>query len=140
MDSNTYFPKSFHSPLSTQEPCVLSQSGGQSESWPEGTHSQFSIHLQSGSQCAVQTLQEAVRFSGLFGSDGREKRGLVSVAKGSGGGFSSRETILAVKLVCAVDAPSTETVMVSSVGSDGVCHFVQTTWEPPAGITILVTV
>ena len=69
-----------------------------------------------------------------------EKCGLVSVASGSGGRFSSSEIILATKLVLAVAAPLTDTVMVRVVGSDGVCHFAQTTWEPFSGITISVTV
>jgi hypothetical protein len=56
------------------------------------------------------------------------------------GRFSSREIILATKLVLAVVAPLTDTVMVRVVGSDGVCHFAQTTWEPFSGITISVTV
>ena len=76
----------------------------------------------------------------MEGREGMEKWGFVSVASGFGGRFSSRETILATKLVLAVDAPLTETCMVSVVGSGGVCHFAQTTWEPPAGITISFTV
>lgn len=76
----------------------------------------------------------------MDGREEREKCGLVSVASGLGGRFSSRGMIFAMKLVFALDVPLTDTCMVRVVGSRGVCHFAQTTWEPPAGITMSFTV
>ena len=88
----------------------------------------------------MEPLKEADVFWGLEGREGREKRGFTSVAMGSGGRFSSRETIRAVKLVFAVDAPLTDAWIAGTVGSIGVCHLAHTTWEPPAGMTMLFTV
>ena len=65
-------------------------------------------HTHTGFHLALHTLQEADVFWGLEGREGMENRGLTSVARGSGGRFSSKETIRAVKLVFAVDAPLTD--------------------------------
>ena len=97
-------------------------------------------HTHTGFHLALHTLQEAEVFWGLEGREGMENRGLTSVARGSGGRFSSKETIRAVKLVFAVDAPLTDAWIVRTVGSIGVCHLAHTTWEPPAGMTMLFTV
>ena len=140
MEVKSYQPLSTHSPLSTQCPCPPPQSSGQSLSQPSDSQSQSLSHSQLACHLALQTLQDAEVFCGLDGRDGVEKCGLVSVASGSGGRFSSREMIFAIKLVFAVEAPSTDTCMVRVVGSRGVCHFAQTTWEPPAGITMSFTV
>ena len=76
----------------------------------------------------------------IRGMDGTEKRGFVSVAVGSGGIFSFRSTISAMKLVFAVVALWRDALIVIRQGSEGVCHLTQTIWEPPSGITMLFTV
>ncbi len=124
--SSTHSPSSSHSPPDSQPLCSC--------------HCQSSCHTQLGIHLALQMLHEFARHCVFNGTSGVLKPSFLSVAVGSGGVFSSSFTTLAVTLSLLRLPLEDVTEIVTFCGVLGVCHFTQTSWLSPAGITISVRV
>jgi hypothetical protein len=116
------------------------------------THCQFATHCQFGTHCqscshsqlwcqrAHQTDHAADVRCAILGNDGIVKPLFLSVAFESGGGLRPISTTRAV-MDAALSVPRVAlTDMFINCGVDGVVHFTQTSWLPPAGIIMELTV